>query len=792
MTRSLLRQRCPGFPPFGSRSATLGAALLALAAAPLAQAQSVWNNPAGGNWSVGPNWVGGAAPASAATTALVFGSPATQAATYAATNDIANPFQLNALTINNTAGTVTLAGSPLTFAGTNPTMTVAGAGEMVISPTVTMAATTTAAGTGTGNVTFGGAVNGGANDLIKASAGALTLTGGGSLNTLSLRAGSASVTGGTLALTALSGTGDVNSGLQLGTASGQAAFFAVSGGTRVNVTDNVYIGDAAGSTGNVTVTGAGTVLDNNRGGQSGRLGVGNNGTGTLNITSGGAVNSVRLFIARDVGSTGNVVVDGAGSTVPSVMLRVGNIGVGTLTVRNGGTVTVTGTTFGQFPFIVGNVGVGTVTVRDSGTINTIWAFVGYGGDVGMTGTGTITVTGAGSAMTVGTPTTAGFLGVGMTTLGTGTFNVQNGGQVTVNGDAHGAYFDGRGTINVTDAGSLLRVTGQLTLGGTTTADPGTATLNVGSGGTVNVTGRASLQNASAINLNDGGGLSVGSLADGPRTSRGVVNLASGTTLTLTGGTTTFSGVIGGAGSVAVTGAGGQALAGANAYTGPTIVSAGTMRLTGSGSFAASQRIIVGTVPGSAAVLDVTGLIGGANFVTSGFAPAAGQMLAGHGTVVGAVTIGAGAGIAPGTSVGTLTLGDMTWLGGGRYDFEFAGATGDLLNGTGSLDLSSLNSSSRFTINIQSFDASLTTPQTYTLATFAAGINGFDATPGNPQFTFSGLFVPGSASLSLQGTNLRLTFTPVAESAHVLLLCAVIAVASRACRRADDNGHRSFG
>lgn len=172
MIRSLLRQQlCRGVRPFGRGRVTLGAALLALPAAPLAQAQSVWNNPAGGNWSVGPNWVGGAAPASAATTALVFGSPATQAATYAATNDIANPFQLNALTINNTAGTVTLAGSPLTFAGTNPTMTVAGAGEMVISPTVTMAATTTAAGTGTGNVTFGGAVNGGANDLIKASAG---------------------------------------------------------------------------------------------------------------------------------------------------------------------------------------------------------------------------------------------------------------------------------------------------------------------------------------------------------------------------------------------------------------------------------------------------------------------------------------------------------------------------------------------------------------------------------------------------------------------------------------------
>jgi autotransporter-associated beta strand protein len=266
-------------------------------------------------------------------------------------------------------------------------------------------------------------------------------------------------------------------------------------------------------------------------------------------------------------------------------------------------------------------------------------------------------------------------------------------------------------------------------------------------------------------------LSLGSLADGPRTSRGAVNLAAGTTLTLTDGGTTFSGVIGGAGGLAKTGPGVQELAGANTYTGPTTVAAGTLRLTGSGAIAASSRITVGTAAGSAAVLDVSG-------VTGGFALAAGQALAGTGTVVGPVAVGGGATVAPGTSVGTLNVADMTWQGGGRYDFEFAGAVGDLVNGTGALNLSALTSASRFTVHVQSFDPALTGPQTYTIASFTGGIAGFDPAAGNPQFTFAGLFVPGSASLALTGNDLRLTFTPVPEPAYALLLCAAAATVVR--------------
>src|SRR5687768_9422043 len=94
------------------RLAASATVLVALTVAAAAPAQT-WNIPADGDWSDGSNWVGSAAPMSSATAALVFGSPAIQTASYIATNDIANPFQLNSLTFNNTAGIITLTGSGL-------------------------------------------------------------------------------------------------------------------------------------------------------------------------------------------------------------------------------------------------------------------------------------------------------------------------------------------------------------------------------------------------------------------------------------------------------------------------------------------------------------------------------------------------------------------------------------------------------------------------------------------------------------------------------------------------------
>src|SRR5262245_53724064 len=180
-----------------------GVVTVLLLVAGVAPAQSTWTNPAGGTWNTPGNWSSGV-PAPGPTTSLIFGAAGTQAATYTATNDIGTAgtaFDLNALTINNTSGTVTIAGSPLNFTGTTPTITVADAGNIIVNVPVSLAATTTVMGPAAGSFTFGGAVTGGANNLLKTAAGPVTLAAGGTLNQLSLRAGNTFATGGTLTLT---------------------------------------------------------------------------------------------------------------------------------------------------------------------------------------------------------------------------------------------------------------------------------------------------------------------------------------------------------------------------------------------------------------------------------------------------------------------------------------------------------------------------------------------------------------------------------------------------------------
>lgn len=307
-----------------------------------AAAQYTWNVAAGGNWNAAGNWVGGL-PVSGATATLTFGSAATQASTYTATNDIGaagTPFALNLLTVNNTAGTVTLAGNPLNFTGTAPQLSVTGAGNLIVSAALNLSSADAVpnvilGGAGTGAITFSGLITGGLNNLIKTSAGNLTISGGGTMNQLSLQNGNTFITGGTLALTAPTGDNSL-SGFQLGSAAGQIATATISGGATVNVTENVYIGDIAGSTGTLTVTGAGTVL-NALGGASNRLGVGNFGSGTLNITNGGVVNAQRLFTPRQAGSSSTITIDGTGSTLRIVtQASIMSNGVGNVNIQNGG------------------------------------------------------------------------------------------------------------------------------------------------------------------------------------------------------------------------------------------------------------------------------------------------------------------------------------------------------------------------------------------------------------------------------------------------------------------------
>ncbi len=119
--------------------------------------------------------------------------------------------------------------------------------------------------------------------------------------------------------------------------SGTGSLTIENGSTLTN-TFNAEIASNANSNGIVTVTGAGSVWNNN-----GSLTVGVAGKGTLNILDGGVVNTSGVATVGN-GSpqgTNNAYVNGSGAAWNiGGPLNVGGAGVGILTISNGGIVTV--------------------------------------------------------------------------------------------------------------------------------------------------------------------------------------------------------------------------------------------------------------------------------------------------------------------------------------------------------------------------------------------------------------------------------------------------------------------
>lgn len=125
---------------------------------------------------------------------------------------------------------------------------------------------------------------------------------------------------------------------------------------------------------------------------------------------------------------------------------------------------------------------------------------------------------------------------------------------------------------------------------------------------------------------------------------------------------------------------------ANTYSGDTVISEGSLNLTSSGSIANSPNIVVA----AGATLGVANVTGGANHDGTRFALASGQTLRGTGTVDGAMSVSAGAAIAPGNSIGTLAIDSLSLTSANsifelEIDFGLTPAA-DLLDVTGGITL----------------------------------------------------------------------------------------------------------
>jgi T5SS/PEP-CTERM-associated repeat protein len=229
-----------------------------------------------------------------------------------------------------------------------------------------------------------------------------------------------------------------------------------------------------GSTGQVAVDGAGSTWTNR-----GNVAVGSAGAGTLAITSGGIVSSRSGVIGHRIGSTGQVTVDGAGSTwINSKNVYVGHQGAGTLAITSGGAVSSVLGLIGRSSDFNGRRSGSTGQVTVDG-VGSTWTnrgdlFVGFGG------TGTLKIAGGGAVRSGNT----GY--VGYEPGSTGRVTVSGAGSTWTNSSELYVGYEGAGTLNIT-AGGVVSVEGTLAI------DPytnGNSFINMATGGELALAGNA--------------------------------------------------------------------------------------------------------------------------------------------------------------------------------------------------------------------------------------------------------------------------------------------------------------
>ncbi len=412
--------------------------------------------------------------------------------------------------------------------------------------------------------------------------------------------GSVTQTGGTLNL----GT--------VGTPSGYASVgaanvgtYTLSGGTINSYTTAGFnIGDRTGSTGTMTVSGTGVLnVLTSDGLYIGKGGTAANtsATGTLNVNSGGAVNTPKISFGNAAGTTGTNVgtlnLNGGTLTVgTSGISKVGSMSNPTIHM-NGGTLK-SSAAFALGANIVIDVDTGGAFVDTTGgTITASSAFL-----LGN-GVGALTLTGGNSLI----------LPTGNTYTGT----------TTITGSATTLKFSGATSLVNSVA---IGTTALFDLNGNSQSVAGLNNV-AGAGGAVIATGTA----GKTLTLNGSGAYSFAGVYSG--------GVAAGTS-----GTGTLT--------VALTGGGSQTLTGANTYTGATAVNSGSLILGSGGRLAATAVTIA-----SGATLAVTpGVASATNAVsTSSLALNSGSNFSMADGVASTATVG---------TTGTLSGANFTFdLGG---------------------------------------------------------------------------------------------------------------------------------
>ncbi|MGV3576320.1 MAG: autotransporter outer membrane beta-barrel domain-containing protein [Devosia sp.] len=464
----------------------------------------------------------------------------------------------------------------------------------------------------------------------------------------------------------------------LGIGVSSAGTLSITGGATLTSAYS-YLGQDVGGNGTGTVSGAGSTWTS-----TGALYVGNLGTGTLNIDNGGVVSSLEGIVGPD--GAGHVFITGAGSQWNTAGRL--DIGLGDITLENLAAVTsddgiVGNSAHGEATLRTGaswiNVGQFTVGLFAEGELRVesgarVVSNQGYVG-ANLGGDGTVTVTGAGSSWEM----TGSSLSLG--NFGTGAMTIADGAWVFAKtGVRLGSQAGASGTLTVQGtAGSRGVIETNVFMGGDGTAD---VTID---GGTV----RATDDNPNFFNTFGSQQITLG---------------AAGGFFDTNGRNIGIAPEMVGAGTLIKQGGGTLTLRGANSYAGGTVIEAGTLQLGNGGTtgsiigdvstdgtlaFNRSDSVIFGglvsgtggirqigtgttTLTGnSAGLLGVSGVYDGilsVNGVLGGSMEVRGGRLQGIGQV-GTTSNFAGGTIAPGNSIGTLTIAGNYVGNGGTLEIE---------------------------------------------------------------------------------------------------------------------------
>ena len=460
-----------------------------------------------------------------------------------------------------------------------------------------------------------GVVGGGVNDLVVVTA---NLTLAGTLNVTDLGGFGAGVYrlfnyGGALSNNGMTiGTvpgGVIPGALTIQTSVANQINLVVSGASLLQFwdgPDNVETGTVSGGTGTWDNTTTNWTVVNGSVNSAWKQGFavfeGSAGTVTLgeNVTMAGL-----QFV-----TTGYQITTANGSTITAASgtileansgvigtIGAGIVGTGDVTKTSPGTVILTaansysgGTTITAGILQLGNGGVtGSITgpITDNAQLSLDRSDAGLILSGAISGTGTLVQMGTGTSILTGTNTYSGG-----TTISAGTLQLGNGGatgsivgNITDNGvlefnrtDAGltlGGNISGTGSVIQAGTGSAVTLSGTNTYTGVTTVSAGT--LQAGSLSALSANSDFTVVTGATLNLN-GFSSAIGSLAGNGT----VTNTGAAATLSAGGdnATSVFSGTLqNGPGALGLTktGTGALTLSGTNTYSGPTTVSAGTLR-----------------------------------------------------------------------------------------------------------------------------------------------------------------------------------------------------------------------